>query len=107
MNSENQISIPDKLFALANTVDEVPDDNIRYQLINLINELIKNDFASLVQLLYRIDIDEKKLKKLLQEKAGTDAAPVIADIIIKRQLQKMSTRKQFGKENNASGKEEW
>ena len=92
---------------LAKKVNEFPDINKKFQLINFINNLKKNDFASLVQLLYRIDIDEKKLKKLLQEKAGTDAAPVIADIIIKRQLQKMATRKQFGKENNASGKEEW
>ena len=35
-------------------------------LANAINELIKNDFSKLVQLLYRIDVSEAKLKYILQ-----------------------------------------
>ncbi|MGH2565124.1 MAG: hypothetical protein ACRDE5_11460 [Ginsengibacter sp.] len=92
---------------MANTIREVPGDTIRFQLINLINELIKNDFPSLIQLLYRIDVEEKKLKKLLQDNPGSDAATIIADIIIKRQIQKVITKKQFKAKDNPSREGEW
>ncbi|HUQ97281.1 MAG TPA: hypothetical protein VM010_06425 [Chitinophagaceae bacterium] len=59
-----------------------------------INELIANDFNQLVQLLYRIDIDEKKLKGLLQQYQYTDAAPLIAALILERQEEKAAHRQQ-------------
>lgn len=37
-----------------------------------INELIKNDFSKLVQLLYRIDVSEAKLKYILQTHTNED-----------------------------------
>jgi hypothetical protein len=48
-----------------------------------------------VTLLYRIDVDENKLKKILKEQAGTDAAQIIAQLIIEREQQKAETRKKF------------
>jgi hypothetical protein len=107
MNSENQISISDSVLSLADTIKETADDNVRSQLINLINELIKNDFPSLVQLLYRLDVEENKLKKLLHENSETDAASIIADLIIKRQIQKIATKNQYKKKDNPSQKDEW
>ena len=95
MNTENQISISDQVFALATTLEEKPDDIFRQRLTGIIQELINNDFTSLVQLLYRIDVDEKKLKQLLKQHAGSDSASIIADLIISRQLQKIAIKKQF------------
>ena len=97
MLSENQISVTDKIVATVNTLPEKPIEEIREQLISLINELINTDFHALVQLLYRIDVDEKKLKQLLKAHADIDSASIIADLIIKRQLQKIATKKQFKK----------
>ena len=71
-----------------------------------INELIKKDFERLVQLLYRIDVSEAKLKNLLKEKKDTDAGELIADMIIERQKQKIKSRR----ENGGEGKvlpDEW
>jgi hypothetical protein len=95
MQPGNPISIPDKIFAATKTLGDKPSEELREQLIFLINELINSDFEALVQLLYRIDVDEKKLKQLLQAYADTDAASIIADLIISRQLQKTATKKQF------------
>lgn len=53
-------------------------------LVNLINELIKNDFSQLVQLLYRIDVSEAKLKNVLHTHPNEDAAKIISSLIVER-----------------------
>ncbi len=54
------------------------------KLIDYLNEFINHDFSKVVQLLYRIDVSEAKLKKVLQENPNEDAAGLIADLIIER-----------------------
>ena len=71
-----------------------------------INHLILHDFPRLVQLLYRIDINETQLKKLLQQNPAEDAGKIIAALVIERQLQKIKTRKQFGGNNQSDDDEE-
>lgn len=67
-----------------------------------LNRLIREDFSGLVRLLYRVDIDEARLKQLLHTGQGTDSGKIIARLIIERQLQKIRTRKIYAK-NNPSG----
>ena len=54
----------------------------------------RSDF-NLMQLLYRIDINEMQLKKYLGENSARIHYYVIADLIIKRTLQKVMTRKYY------------
>ena len=83
-------------------------NEIRDQLSRYINDLILNDFQKLVSLLYRIDINESRLKKLLQDENHEDAGRVIADLIIQRQLEKIKTRQQFKRPNeNIDESEKW
>ena len=107
MQPGNQISIPDKIIAIANTLPEGKLEELRNELTALINELINNDFHSLVQLLYRIDVDEKKLKELLKSNTGVDSASIIADLVISRQLQKIATKKQFRDGEEPGAAEGW
>ncbi|MFM2361157.1 MAG: hypothetical protein RLZZ316_59 [Bacteroidota bacterium] len=73
-----------------------------------INQLIQHRFDKLIQLLYQIDVDEKKLKTILQNNAATDAGMLIAAIIIKRQLQKIQSIHQFSaNKNNIADDEKW
>lgn len=69
------------------------DDDMVELLSIKINELINSDFEKLVQLLYRVDVDEMKLKKMLQENAGMDAGKMIALLLIERQQQKIQSKK--------------
>lgn len=55
--------------------------------------LITTDLHKLMQLLYRIDVDEQKLQQLLGNKPPHDAALQIAELMIERQLQKSAHRK--------------
>ena len=69
---------------------------LQEKLIVFINDLIQNNFQRLVAILYKVDVDENKLKRILKEDVGKDAADIIARLIIEREIQKIETRKQFG-----------
>lgn len=63
-------------------------EELKQQLILHINHLINHDFEKLVFHLYRIDVNEAKMKQLLEQNNGENAAGLIADLIIERQLEK-------------------
>jgi hypothetical protein len=73
-----------------------------------INDLIDRNFNKLVNLLYRIDVNESKLRQMLNENSN-DAGRVIAGLIIERQLQKIASRESFrnSNENSIDEKEKW
>ena len=66
-------------------------------LIAFINDCIKNDFNKLVQLLYRIDVSEEKLKSILQSHPNEDAAKLIATVIVERLAATKAARASFSK----------
>lgn len=55
--------------------------------------------ADLLQLLYRIDISEFKLKKYLREGSNENQLMTIAELIIKRELQKVVIRLYYKNKN--------
>lgn len=69
--------------------------------------LTNNDFSKLITLLYSIDINETRLKKLLTEAGEKDAAEIIAALIIERQIQKLKSRKLFTQDSDISEDERW
>jgi hypothetical protein len=75
--------------------EQLSENNFRQWLSNEINYLIVNDFDALLLLLYRIDVHEEKVRKMLSEHSNEKASDIIADLIIERQQQKMATRKLF------------
>ena len=77
-------------------------------LAEKIDQLINTDFQKLVLILYRMDVSEIKLKQLLNENPGTNAALIITDLMIERQEQKIISRQQFRKKDeNISDDEKW
>jgi hypothetical protein len=72
------------------------------KLENYINELILSDFDKLLQLLYRVDVSEAKLRRILKENPGENAAKIIAELIIERQIQKKKSRQAYGNRDHRS-----
>lgn len=66
-------------------------------LIAFINDCIQHDFNKLVQLLYRIDVSEEKLKYILQLNPNEDAAKLIAAVILERLAATKAARASFSK----------
>ncbi len=106
MEKDQSPSLPDKIVSVTAALQPGSVNEIRGKLMSLINELINKDFQSLIQLLYRIDVNEKKIRHYLNEKKNQDAASVLADLIIERQLQKIESRKKFSSRNHSQSEEE-
>lgn len=93
-------------FHLPGTVNEIQD--AENYLSNKMNELIKTDFNHLVQILYRIDVNEAKLRQVLKDNPNEDAGKIIAALIMERQQQKIKSRQQFSQQDdNFSEEEKW
>ncbi len=72
-----------------------------------INDLIHHDFGRLVAILYRVDVNEKKLRYFLEQNAGEDAGALIARLILQRQQEKIRSREAYRKEKTDDGEEKW
>lgn len=83
-------------------------DAVTHQMLyDRINDLINNDFQKLVSILYRMDVNEARLKQLLKENPGTDAGIIIARLMIERQEQKIRSRQSFKPDLNIDDDEKW
>ena len=71
--------------------EEVIIENLRL----LISDLIEHDLERLYQILYRVDVNEYKLKSALQDSALSDSAQIIAQMIFDRQISKIETRRKY------------
>ena len=97
INQSLEISLPDTLSL----------EELRQKLVLHINHLINHDFEKLVFYLYRIDVNESKMKQLLAQKEGENAAGLIADLVIERQLQKIKSRQEIKSKNDIPDDEKW
>ena len=79
----------------------------KQQLIGAINQLILTDFAGLVNILYRMDVSEARLRQTLAHEARTNAGELIADLMIERQLEKLKSRDMFTTQNEIPDDEKW
>ena len=81
--------------------------NWQPEFIEYINHLLDTNFEKLIFLLYRIDVDEAKIKALLHIKSNENAGEIIAQAIIERQLQKIESRKNHQQQNPIAEDEKW
>ena len=72
-----------------------------------IDQLIQHDFGKLVRLLYRIDVSEPKLRKVLADNSDKHACELIAGMILERQLQKIESREKFKPGPAQTDEEKW
>lgn len=77
------------------------------ELSNEINQLIVHDFTALVQILYRLDVSEAKLKMVLSQNPKEDAGRLIAALIIERLKKREEVRKQFPAQENIPEEDRW
>lgn len=62
-------------------------------LIDLIDNLIANNFQQLINVLYKIDVSENKIKLALQQQQNRKTAEVLVEMILERLQQKAESRK--------------
>ena len=77
--------------------DILSEDLLRARLIEAFAYLLDNNISKMMNILYRTDVDEEKLKALLISNADLPSAAVIADAYISRQKEKVETRKRYSR----------
>ena len=70
-------------------------------------ELLQKDFSRLINILYRLDVSEEKLKREIYNQHASDAAELISRLIIERQLEKLQTRWQQRSNENIPDADKW
>jgi len=77
-------------------VNEIENlDKFKEYLTDRLTYLLENKYDALINILYRIDVNEEKLAKLFSETNRTSIPDALADLIIERQLQKIKIRQQY------------
>ncbi len=79
----------------------VNQNELKEWLVENIEWLIDNDFERLLTILYRIDVSEIKIKRLIEQNEGENAAEIIAELILERELQKIESRKRYSTPKNS------
>ena len=79
-------------FGTLSVPEKADGESIMRRIAEEADRLIREDFARLVAILYRIDINEAELKRRLRENAGIPAGGIIAEMIVERLLEKKKSR---------------
>jgi hypothetical protein len=78
------------------------------QLSDYIQGLIDRDFNSLLQLLYRLDVSEEKLRSSLNENPEANPGDIIAQLIMERIAQRDKAKAEMKTDNsNIPEEERW
>ena len=96
INESMQLSIP----------STTGREELHHMLTMHINTLLNSGVEKLISLLYRLDINENKIRECLSVNAGQDAAPLIANLIIERQEQKIKSRQQYTRRDQSIDEED-
>lgn len=67
-------------------------NDVRYILTLKIRELLDKNVERLLSIIYRIDINQKKIDRIFENDSKDEIAAQIADAVIERQLMKVQTR---------------
>ncbi|MGZ8545151.1 MAG: hypothetical protein ACXWV0_07630 [Flavisolibacter sp.] len=79
------------LISLKNEMDVFAQAELRERLVFFVRNLLLNDFNSLVQILYKVDVDENLLRSTLAAHPDEDAAELVTDLLVSRELQKRNS----------------
>ncbi len=74
-------------------------EELKRYLSSRIKFLLEEKFDLLVNLLYRIDIDDKKLEEVFSKEKKDNIPNSLTELVIERELQKIHYRKKFREGN--------
>ena len=89
------------------TVTATSFDQLVQRLGEIIYDLIVNDMNRLFFILYRVDVDDQKVLKIIRENTLQAAARLIAEALISRQLQKIQKHSESGSSDDIPEDEKW
>jgi hypothetical protein len=76
-------------------LDQIDNEDLIRIMAERIRELLAGDLEALMSMMYRLDIDEAKIKLAFSKENLEDPAVSLAKIIIERQKRRMDTKKKY------------
>ena len=92
---EDTFLLINKDFELQSTGQVELEEQLLALLQPIIQYMLNREFERLLQICYRIDLDENKLKYILNESDPEQMAVELAEAIIKRQIKKVEIRRKY------------
>ena len=84
---------------------------IRERIVQKIRDLILHDITRLTTILYRVDVNESKLRAALAHLEDADSAELIAELILEREAEKsasrMEARAKFKNDDEIPEEDKW
>jgi hypothetical protein len=105
--NEDSSSVENLVVRLCQSSSAIEKEDWKKRLVAAVNELLVHRFDQLVFLLYKVDVNEKKLKQLLKENPSEDAAVIITNLLLQRQEEKEKSRQAFKKNDDVPDDEKW
>jgi hypothetical protein len=96
--------LPETMTALASTFGEagepVPADHLTLEDVHEfvcrhVEVLLHSNPALLMSIIYKIDVSERKVRRVFEDESGVDLVARLTELIIERQLEKVRIRKQY------------
>ncbi len=78
--------------------DDGPDmtfDRLHAWLTKEIQIMLDTDFNGLLNALYRIDVQEARVREIIELGNPDHIAPELAKVVLRRQIQKVETRRKY------------
>ena len=89
-------SLIDKDFGLEPTDDnDLTENELLKRIQEVVQHLLDKDFNRLLNILYRIDIQEQDVKQILSTTAPDDMSHALSKKILEREYQKAETRLRY------------
>ena len=82
-------------FELPMIQDRLTEEKLIKVLTPVVSNMLDRDFEKLLNICYRIDLGEKKLKSILHESQPENMAQDLATALVKRQIQKIEIRQKY------------
>ncbi|WP_192347703.1 hypothetical protein [Algoriphagus sp. Y33] len=93
--SQETFLLLQKDFDFPESLTEFDEEKAIATLSKVIAYMLDREFEHLLQVCYRIDLGEEKLKKILHESEPDQVAPDLARALWNRQKQKVQIRKKY------------
>ena len=74
---------------------EMAYEELFFQMVRIINELLNHNFEKLLSLLYQIDVSESRIYEKELDWPEYSKAEIISELVIHRELKKVITRNYF------------
>ncbi|MFD2201467.1 hypothetical protein [Shivajiella indica] len=84
-------------FELPLVKEKLTEEKLIQLLTPIVSKMLDREFEKLLNICYRVDLGENRLKAILHESPPENMAMELATALVKRQVQKIEIRQKYSK----------